>query len=53
MKKWYLSKTIWAAVITAGVSVAQYFGVDIPAEVYGVLAALGLYGLRVGKQTIT
>lgn len=51
-KKWYLSKTVWAALITAGVAIAQYAGVVIPNEIYGVLAALGLYGMRMAKKPI-
>ena len=51
-KEWYKSKTIWTAIVVCVVSVAGEFGVVIPDSVFGVLAALGLYGVRdaVGKS---
>ena len=48
-KKWYKSKTIWAALLMGVLSVVKALGYPIPKEVYGVLTGLGLYGLRVAK----
>ncbi len=46
-KKWYLSKTVWAGVVIAGVGIAQAFGISLPYEViYSLCAAFGLYGVR-------
>ncbi len=45
-KDWYKSKTVWAAVVTAIVGILQALGVPIYSEIYAVLAALGLYGIR-------
>jgi|TARA_B100000959_G_scaffold138125_1_gene145214 hypothetical protein len=45
-KEWYKSKTIWTSIVVCAVSVAGEFGVVIPESVFGVLAALGLYGVR-------
>ena len=52
-KAWYKSKTIWTAVVVCAASIAGEFGVEVPESVYGVLAALGLYGVRdaVGKSS--
>ena len=52
-KAWYKSKTIWTAVVVCAASIAGEFGIEIPQSVYGVLAALGLYGVRdaVGKSS--
>jgi hypothetical protein len=52
-KQWYKSKTIWTAVVVCVASIAGEFGIEIPQSVYGVLAALGLYGVRdaVGKPS--
>lgn len=51
-KSWYKSKTIWTALAVFICSVAPEFGVVIPDSVFGVLGALGLYGVRdaVGKN---
>ena len=51
-KAWYTSKTIWTAVAVCVASIAGEFGIVIPESVFGVLAALGLYGVRdaVGKK---
>ena len=51
-KQWWKSKTIWTAVAVCVSSIAGEFGVEIPESVFGVLAALGLYGVRdaVGKK---
>lgn len=57
-KKWYQSKTIWTAVITGVLGIAQAAGqatghpVTIPPYVYEVLAGLGLYSLRTGDKPI-
>lgn len=45
-KKWYLSKTVWVAIIAGVAGVVQALGVSIPAEIYTVLGALGLYSVR-------
>jgi|TARA_B100001964_G_scaffold95209_1_gene106682 hypothetical protein len=52
-KSWYKSKTIWTAVVVCAASIAGEFGIEIPESVFGVLAALGLYGVRdaVGKSS--
>ena len=52
-KAWYKSKTIWTAVVVCAASIAGEFGIEIPESVYGILAALGLYGVRdaVGKSS--
>tara|TARA_B100002019_G_C20846835_1_gene392646 strand:- start:278 stop:448 length:171 start_codon:yes stop_codon:yes gene_type:complete len=51
-KAWYTSKTIWTSIVVCAVSIAGEFGIVIPESVFGVLAALGLYGVRdaVGKS---
>jgi uncharacterized membrane protein len=58
-KKWYLSKTIWAGILTALVGAAQtigmQFGFDlmsnpIASTVLSVLGILGIYG-RVSSTT--
>ena len=51
-KSWYKSKTIWTALAVCAVSVAGEFGIVIPESVFGILGALGLYGVRdaVGKN---
>jgi hypothetical protein len=51
-KAWWMSKAIWTAVTTVAVGVARYYGVPIPAEVYALLGAVGLYSLRVGDKPI-
>lgn len=51
-KNWFLSKTMWVAVIAAVVAVLQAMGIAIPNEVYGVLGALGLWGLRTAKTEV-
>ena len=51
-KAWYKSKTMWTAIVICVSSIAGEFGYQVPESVYGVLAALGLYGVRdaVGKN---
>ncbi len=45
-KEWYKSKTIWTAIVVCATSIAGEFGIEVPQSVFGVLAALGLYGVR-------
>ena len=45
-KDWWKSKTVRVAIVTAIVAILQAMGIPIPNEAYGVLAALGLYGVR-------
>lgn len=61
-KKWWASKTIWAAIITALIgaadAIAKQFGVDIMGNqwvgvVLTVLGALGIYGRANTTTTIT
>jgi hypothetical protein len=57
-KKWYQSKAIWAAVITAllggiqGVSQALGHPITVPNWVIDILIGLGLYGLRTADKPI-
>ena len=51
-KVWYLSKTVWSAVAVALVAILQVAGVPIPNEVYAILGALGIYGLRTAQKTL-
>ena len=51
-KNWYKSKAIWTAVASGVIGVLLAFGVAIPEWVYAVLAALGLYSLRVAKTSL-
>lgn len=51
-KLWYRSKTVWAAGAVAGVAVLQSFGVQVPNELYALLGALGLYGIRTADKKI-
>lgn len=59
-KKWYLSKAVWAGIITAGVGAAQticmQFGFDLLANpiastILGLLGAFGVYS-RVTATTV-
>lgn len=52
-KKWYLSKTIWAGILTAVIGAAQticmLFGFDLLANpiasmIIAILGAIGVYG---------
>lgn len=48
-KPWYMSKTIWAAVIVAAMVILTQCGVDLSAYnelIYGLAAALGITGIR-------
>ena len=46
-KPFYLSKTIWAAIMIAAVGILKAFNVDIPTDLIISLAgAFGIYGLR-------
>ena len=59
MKNWYLSKAVWAALITGiigtYIQVDQALGgglPDVPGVVLVVLSALGLYGRTVANEPI-
>ena len=46
-KEWWKSKTLWSAVAIFGVSVAKYYGLELPYEpIIGLLSALGIWGVR-------
>lgn len=45
-KDWYKSKTVWTAVVGAGLAVVHAMGYPIPPYVYAVLGSFGLYGVR-------
>ncbi|ADH63650.1 hypothetical protein Mesil_1772 [Allomeiothermus silvanus DSM 9946] len=58
-KPWYMSKTVWAALLTG--LLGTYQGLDaalndalpnIPQWVFYVLTGLGLYGLRTADKKI-
>ncbi len=57
-KKWYQSKTVWAAIVSVILGAVQpisaAFGhpVTIPSWVFELLGGMGLYSLRVGDQPI-
>ena len=60
-KKWYLSKGIWAGIITAvvgaGTAICQLFGLDLNSNaIFGVvvtiLGALGLYSRATADSKI-
>lgn len=51
-KFWYQSKAIWTAIIVGVLGVVDAFGVPIPKELYTILAAFGLYSLRVAKTEV-
>ena len=60
-KKWYLSKGVWAGIITAligaGTAIAKLFGIDLNTNsIFGViitiLGALGLYSRVTADTTI-
>ncbi len=46
MKDWYKSKTVWTAIVAGVLGVLSALGYAVPEQVYVVLGALGLYGLR-------
>jgi uncharacterized membrane protein len=61
-KKWYLSKGIWAGIVTAvigaGTAIALLFGVDLNTNaifgmIIAILGALGLYSRASANTTIT
>lgn len=46
-KEWYTSKTMWSAIIIAGMSIfTAYTGQAIPEYVFLILGSVGLVGLR-------
>ena len=51
-KKWYLSKTIWTAIIAGVIGVLEAFGISIPPQIITILVAFGLYSLRVATTGI-
>ncbi len=51
-KPWYMSKAIWAAVLTGVLGVLDAFGVKVPTELYVILGSFGLYGLRKAKVEV-
>ena len=51
-KPWFMSKTVWAAVIVGVLGVLDAVGVPVPQEIYAILGALGLYGLRTAKVPV-
>lgn len=60
-KKWYLSKGMWAGIITAligaATSIAQVFGIDLASNaIFGIiitiLGALGLYARATANTTL-
>lgn len=51
-KKWWQSKAVWTAVVAGVLGVLQAIGITIPAFVFTLLAALGLYSVRVGDKPI-
>ena len=51
-KPWYMSKTIWASIVTAVIAILMTFGIVIPVEIIAALGALGLYGLRTATLPI-
>lgn len=57
-KKWFLSKTIWTAIIAAvlgavtGISTALGHPIVFPNFILEILAGFGLYSLRVGDKEI-
>jgi len=57
-KKWYLSRTIWIAIVTVVLSAVDVAGkisghpITIPDWVYAILTGAGLYTARVGNSPI-
>ena len=45
-KSLWKSKTVWSAIAMAALAIIQYFGTEIPVELYTIVASFGLYGLR-------
>ena len=45
-KSWYMSKSVWAALIMGLVGAAEAAGIMIPEYAFTMLAAFGLYGVR-------
>ena len=52
MKKWYASKTIWAAIVTGIIGVLLAFGIEVPPWVITALAGLGVYGRATASKDI-
>ncbi len=57
-KKWYQSKAVWAAILTAlvgaiqPVSAAFQHPIAVPLWIIEVLTGFGIYGIRTGDKTI-
>ena len=51
-KKWYQSKAVLTAIVAGVLGVLSAIGIAIPEFVYTILAAFGLYALRVGEKPI-
>lgn len=51
-KKWYQSKTLWAVICTAIVTICQGAGVDLPEWLIPSLITAGLLFARTGKKLI-
>ena len=45
-KAWYMSKSVWAALIMGLVGAAEAAGIAIPEYAFTMLGAFGLYGVR-------
>ena len=51
-KPWYMSKTIWVAIIAGVIGILHAFGVPVPEWVYAILGSVGLYSLRTAKKEV-
>jgi len=51
-KPWYKSKAFWTTVATGAVGIAQAAGLDVPQFVVQILAAAGLYSIRVANTKL-
>jgi len=49
-KEWYKSKAMWSGIAMAAIAIVDALGVPIPKEVYGVLAGLGIIGVRQAQK---
>lgn len=45
-------KTYIVAIVTAGLGIARYYGVDIPVYIWPVMAALGFGAVKAGSKRI-
>ncbi len=51
-KYWWKSKALWTAAIGLLLVIAQTFGVEVPVQIYAVLASFGIVFARVGSKKI-